>query len=145
MSAFTSAELTFLASQLLGRIATVGPNGHPHVVPVGFRYDAASDGLQIGGHGFGKSKKWRDLEHNPHVAFVVDDLVTIDPWVPRGIEVRGTAVLHPHGGGAIEDGFSDAWIGIVVERIVAWGLDDHFMAAPNARSVGTESGSEREG
>jgi hypothetical protein len=32
MSAFTSAELAYLQSRRLGRLATVGPDGHPHVV-----------------------------------------------------------------------------------------------------------------
>ncbi len=39
MSAFSAAELTFLradGTRRLGRIATVGADGTPHVVPVGF-------------------------------------------------------------------------------------------------------------
>ncbi len=31
---FTAAELDFLRSQRIGRLATVGPSGWPHVVPV---------------------------------------------------------------------------------------------------------------
>jgi hypothetical protein len=38
MSIFTPAEKVYLQSQRLGRLATVGPDGQPHVVPVGFRY-----------------------------------------------------------------------------------------------------------
>lgn len=39
MSVFTSEELDYLAEQRLGRIATVGPDGQPHVVPTSFRYN----------------------------------------------------------------------------------------------------------
>ncbi|TMD79562.1 MAG: PPOX class F420-dependent oxidoreductase, partial [Chloroflexi bacterium] len=34
MSAFTQQEIEYMASQRLGRLATVGPHGQPHVVPV---------------------------------------------------------------------------------------------------------------
>ena len=39
MSSFTPDEIAYLQSQRLGRLATVGPDGQPHVVPVGFRYN----------------------------------------------------------------------------------------------------------
>ena len=35
MSAFTDAEIEYLNSQELGRIATAGADGMPHVIPVG--------------------------------------------------------------------------------------------------------------
>jgi pyridoxamine 5'-phosphate oxidase family protein len=37
MSVFTDKELEYLAGQRLGRIAPVGPDGQPHVVPTTFR------------------------------------------------------------------------------------------------------------
>ena len=36
MSAFTEKEIEYLRGQRLGRMATVGRDGSPHVVPVGF-------------------------------------------------------------------------------------------------------------
>jgi Pyridoxamine 5'-phosphate oxidase len=39
MSAFSHAEFDYLGSQRLGRLATVGKDGVPHVVPVAFRYN----------------------------------------------------------------------------------------------------------
>jgi len=36
MSVFTNKEREYLATQRLGRIATVGPDGQPHVVPTSF-------------------------------------------------------------------------------------------------------------
>src|SRR6266496_4753668 len=81
MSVFTTAEITYLNSQRLGRLATVGPDNQPHVVPVGFRYNPDEDALEIGGHGgFANRKKYRDVLHNPRIAFVVDDVVSVNPW-----------------------------------------------------------------
>jgi pyridoxamine 5'-phosphate oxidase family protein len=57
MSALTAAEITYLKSQRLGRLATVGPDGQPHVAPVGFRYNPDEDAIEIVGHGgFAKRK-----------------------------------------------------------------------------------------
>jgi len=36
---FTDAQTGYLASQRLGRLATIGPDGSPQVKPVGFRYN----------------------------------------------------------------------------------------------------------
>ena len=45
MSAFTASEIRYLISQRLGRLATVGADGQPHVVPVGFRYNPDEDAI----------------------------------------------------------------------------------------------------
>lgn len=39
MSVFTDKELQYLQSARLGRLATVGADGMPHVVPTSFRYN----------------------------------------------------------------------------------------------------------
>ncbi len=49
MSAFTDSELEYLAEQRLGRIATVGADGQPHVVPTSFSYNAEHDAIDVGG------------------------------------------------------------------------------------------------
>ena len=38
---FTPNEIEYLGGQRLGRLATVGADGEPHSVPVGFHYNAA--------------------------------------------------------------------------------------------------------
>jgi hypothetical protein len=46
---FREAELRYLAGgRQLGRIATVGVDGTPHVVPVAWIYNAARDTIDIG-------------------------------------------------------------------------------------------------
>ena len=107
MSIFTPAGVSYLRGHRLGRMATVDAAGKPHAVPVGYRSDQ-SDTITIGGHRLDRSKKWRDLHDNPHVAFVVDDLVSVDPWRPRGVEIRGRAALHGAGGEQIGPGFGAA-------------------------------------
>ena len=129
MSVFTSAEIAYLGSQRLGRIATVGRAGEPHAVPVGYRYNAAEDAIDIGGHGFAKSKKFRDAQHNPRVAFVVDDLASVSPWRPRGIEVRGIALVLDSGGEAFGRGYDPQIFRVRPRRIVSWGLEGERRSA----------------
>jgi pyridoxamine 5'-phosphate oxidase family protein len=133
-SVFTSAEIAYLQSQRLGRLATVGPDGQPHVVPVSFRYNSALDTIDIGGHDFAKRKKFRDVRRNPRVAFVVDDLASIDPWRPRGIEIRGTAEMLASGGTEIMANFDPEMFRIRPKRIISWGIEAHHFSA-HARSV----------
>jgi pyridoxamine 5'-phosphate oxidase family protein len=122
MSVFTAAEIAYFGSQRLGRIATVGESGQPHAVPVGFRYNPETDTIDIGGHGFAKSKKFRDARANPRVAFVVDDLATVSPWRPRGIEIRGVAEVLESGGETFGRGYDPQIFRVRARRIVSWGL-----------------------
>lgn len=62
MSAFSEPEIEYLGSQRLGRLATVGNDGMPHVVPVAFRYNRDVDSIDIGGHDFARRKKFRDVQ-----------------------------------------------------------------------------------
>jgi pyridoxamine 5'-phosphate oxidase family protein len=64
MSLFTHAEITYLQSQRLGRLATLARDGHPHVVPVSLRYNPDQDTINIGGHGFATRKKSRDVQRD---------------------------------------------------------------------------------
>jgi pyridoxamine 5'-phosphate oxidase family protein len=130
MSVFSDAEIDYLGSQRLGRLATVGRDGMPHVVPVAFRYNADADSIDIGGHDFAKRKKFRDVRRTGMAALVVDDV--LPPWRPRAVEVRGEAITLGIGGKAIMEGFDDPIIRIKPIRIVSWGLEDGFQA----RSVG---------
>jgi pyridoxamine 5'-phosphate oxidase family protein len=134
MSVFTPGEITYLQSQQLGRLATVGPDGQPHVVPMAFRYNPDHDTIDVGGYGISRSKKYRDAAANPRIAIVVDDIVSTDPWNVRMIEIRGEAELPPIGGKEILPGFEDTFIRIHPSRIVSFGIDGEGWA-PTARSV----------
>src|SRR5215210_2244652 len=133
MSVFTTAEIEYLRDQQLGRLATVNAGGEPHVVPVGFRYNADLDTIDIGGHNLGKSKKFRDAAKTGRAAFVVDDV--LPSWRVRGVEVRGRAEVFSDGGEEINSDFDAELIRIVPGRIVGWGIDtDPYR--PNSRVVG---------
>jgi pyridoxamine 5'-phosphate oxidase family protein len=122
VSVFSAAELAYLASQRLGRLATA-VDGQPHVVPISFRYNAETDTIDLGGHGLARSKKFRDVQRNPRVAFVVDDVPQPPPWRPRMVEIRGTAVTLPSGGDAFGLRFDPQIIRITPVRIASFGID----------------------
>lgn len=115
MSVFTESELGYLTGgRRLGRLATVGADGMPHVVPVGWIYNAARDTIDIGGHELERSKKFRDVSRTGRAAIVIDDLKSTDPWHPRAIEVRGRAQAIA---------LPTPLIRIHPQRIVSWGLE----------------------
>ena len=92
MVTFTDAEVEYLNSQPLGRLATVGPDGRLHVTPVGVFYDPETRTIVVGGHAgsdMAASKKFRDARRRPDAAFVADDLASVDPWTPRFVETGG--------------------------------------------------------
>jgi pyridoxamine 5'-phosphate oxidase family protein len=133
MSAFTEKEIEYLNRQRLGRLATVDAEGRPHVVPVAFRYNEELDAVDIGGHNFAGSKKFRDVGKTGRAAFVVDDV--LPPWRARGVEVRGGAEVRSEGGKDIMESFAEEMIRIYPRRIVSWGVDSDAFS-PNSRSVG---------
>jgi pyridoxamine 5'-phosphate oxidase family protein len=143
MSAFTPSEIEYLASQSMARLATVGPDGQPHVVPVTFTFNADEDAIDVGGVNFGETKKWRDARANPLVTLLVDD-VQGQPRRARALEVRGRADALASGGGGINPrfpNFAEEFLRIRPTRIVSWGLAGADGVTPsefrvNARSVG---------
>ena len=90
---FSEAEVRYLKSQRLARIATVSAKGQPDVVPVGFEFDGKD--FWVGSHSqdiFVRTWKYLNVKNgNRHVAITVDDLESIEPWRPRAIKVYGTA------------------------------------------------------
>jgi pyridoxamine 5'-phosphate oxidase family protein len=135
MSIFSPAEIAYLESQRLARIATAGGDCQPHVVPVAFRYNPEADTIDVGGHGFAARKKYRDVQSNPRVAIVIDDLASIDPWRPRMIEIRGEAEVLPTGGQTIGRGFDPPMFRIWPKRVISIGIEDDGPFGLNARSV----------
>lgn len=119
---FTSHELSYLHSQRLGRLATVDGDGAPQNNPTAFFVDEDAGHILVGGFFMGKSRKFRNAKRNPHVALVVDDLFSTDPWVVRGVEVRGDAE-------ALVDvdppmpGMSRELLRITPRWIASWGVD----------------------
>ena len=123
MTALTNAQIDYLASQRLGRVATTGTDGKPHVVPTSFRYNHELGTIDIGGHHVATTKKYRDVQANGWAALVVDDLVSIDPWSPRMLEIRGRAEAVETGGADLAPGFGDAFIRLTPEKVNSFGIE----------------------
>lgn len=89
---FSDAEVRYLKSQRLARIATVSAKGQPDVVPVGFEFDGKY--FWVGSHSqdiFIRTWKYLNVKNgNKLVALTIDDMESIDPWRPRAIKVYGT-------------------------------------------------------
>ena len=133
MSVFTEEELEYLAGQRLGRIATVGRDGQPHVVPTGFRYSPEHDTIEVGGLRMSQTKKVRDVRQAGRATIVVDDV--LPPWQPRMIEIRGSAEVLSEGGKAtFGDSVEDTFIRIRPTRIISYGINAGD-ATTSARSV----------
>jgi pyridoxamine 5'-phosphate oxidase family protein len=132
MSAFTDAELAYLSGQPLGRVATSQPDGTLQVSPVGFRYNAELDTIDISGHGMATSRKFHNVADNGRVAFVVDDLASVRPWRPRCLEIRGRAET-------VDDSPDGPIIRIHPKRIISFGIDEEFTSprdlTVNARDI----------
>lgn len=114
MDLFTPAEVAYLSGERrLARVATVGPDGTPHVTPIGMWSLTDERVIEVTGHSFARTKKFRDVVRTGRAAIVVDDV--LPPWRPRGVEVRGRAEAI--------DG-PEPRIRIIPERVVSWGLDE---------------------
>jgi pyridoxamine 5'-phosphate oxidase family protein len=130
MSVFTDAELAYLQGERrLARVATVGKDGTPHVVPVGWSFNADEDAIEIGGLDLERTKKYRDVTRTGRAAVVIDDIASVDPWRVRGLEIRGRAeaIRRPH-----------PVIRIRPERIVSWGIESQAIGRRHARTIAVD-------
>lgn len=80
---FSPAELDFLRSQRIARLATVGPSGWPHVVPVMYSVDD-NGALDFDVDGV----KLRNLTSEPRAAMVIDAM-----GPRRGLSIQGHVEL----------------------------------------------------
>ncbi len=120
MSMFSDAEVGYLTGEAhLGRLATVDKHGQPHVVPVGWTYNADLGTIDIGGHDLAATQKFRHVRATGRAAIVIDDV--LPPWRPRCVQVLGTAEALdeavPAGGGP-----PTALIRISPAKVISWGL-----------------------
>lgn len=149
----TPEELdAYLAEQPTARIATVGPGGRPHVVPLWFVW---VDGTMFFNTTRG-NRSVRNLEANPQASAVVDDGIVYDEL--RGVEVRGRieeAVEDPRLP-AVREAFGSKYFGgnpppfdrwrdrfylrLVTERVSSW----DFRKIPAARARRDAEQRERE-
>ncbi len=131
----TTTEQRYVETQTLGRLATARADGSLQNSPVGFTYDEESGTFDINGRNLGATQKFRNVEATGVVAFVIDDIVSRDPWVVRGVEVRGRAEVRrdqePPNPYASRD-----VIRVHPHRIISWGVDP---ASPGMQSRAVEA------
>jgi pyridoxamine 5'-phosphate oxidase family protein len=120
MSAFTPAEVEYLRSQPLMRFASASTTGAPDVAPVVFQVDG--DDIVTGGFDITRTVRYRNVQSNPRVSVVIDDLVSTSPWTPRGIKIIGTAV--------IEEGDGGQRFRISPRVIISWAINDTTPGIP---------------
>ncbi len=120
MSVFSDKELDYLTDRRLGRLATVDTGGLPHVVPLGWTYNPAQDTIDVTGRDLARTKKFRNVQANPKVALVIDDV--LPPWQPRCVMVRGEAEALAEATNADGQPLGPA-IRIRPRQVISWGLD----------------------
>jgi pyridoxamine 5'-phosphate oxidase family protein len=88
---FTKEEIAYLYSHPLGRLATVGRDGQPDVVPVTVEFDGTF--LWVGGPAEAtRTRKFRNVAAgNAKVSVVVDEMESVDPFIAHGIRIYGNA------------------------------------------------------
>lgn len=112
---FTEKEIAYIHSQHLARLATVSSSGQTDVAPVGFRFDGKT--FFVTGFDITKTFKYKNVKAgNDKVSLVIDDLVSVQPWVARGIKIHGTAEIVERDGRAS--------LVIHPKRLWSWGVDD---------------------
>ena len=90
----------FLREERTGRVATVGSDGAPHVVPLWFVWD----GTLLWLNSIVKSQRWTDLARDSRIAVVVD--AGSEFWELRGVEITGHAAVVgevPRGGDPVPE------------------------------------------
>lgn len=89
----TEPEQLFLSAQHYGRLATIGRNGAPQIKPVGFSYNETLGTIDIAGFNMAASAKYKNVQVNPRVAFVADDVPAPEDGAAgvRFLEIRGVA------------------------------------------------------
>ena len=130
----TDAEQRFLARQPLGHLATIGPDGTPQVKPLGFTWNAALGTIDIAGFNMGASAKYRNVQANPRVALVVDEMTEASMEGAHFLEIRGVAETVI--GRASDDGhLAPEIIRVHPRRVIAFNVDPE-QPGFQARDVG---------
>jgi pyridoxamine 5'-phosphate oxidase family protein len=88
---FSEAEVRFLIRQPRGHLATLGPNGTPQIKPLGFAFNSTLGTIDITGFNMAGSAKYRNVQANPNVAFVVDEVTENSMEGAHFLEIRGMA------------------------------------------------------
>ncbi|MCU1689855.1 MAG: pyridoxamine 5-phosphate oxidase [Pseudonocardiales bacterium] len=119
----TPLEVEYLAAQPLGRLATVQRNGQPQASPMAFVWNPGTQTIDMVGFRMQKTQKWKNVETNPKIAFVVDDLISTDPWKMRMLEIRGTVEMLLNPTDVVRPGGDGAVMRLHPVKVISMGID----------------------
>ena len=89
---FTAEEIAYLRAQPIARLATLAADGQPDVVPLSFEFDGEVFWLGGSGASVLETRKVRNIRAGQRkVALVIDDLLSLNPFIARGIRIYGKA------------------------------------------------------
>ncbi|MDQ3717130.1 MAG: pyridoxamine 5'-phosphate oxidase family protein [Actinomycetota bacterium] len=110
--------------RVLARVATVGRDGMPHVVPCGWSFDPTRNVIVLGGRDVSATSRFRHVLASEKAAVVIDGLREGAGWSPWAVAVRGRAqaLVGP-----------PAEIIVFLDEVRSWGLSD-----PQAASTGQD-------
>lgn len=112
---FTEKEIAYIQSQPLVRLATVSSTHQPDVAPLGFKFDGEK--FFITGFDITRTFKYKNVKAgNALVSLVIDDMVSVSPWMARGIKIHGRAEITEANG--------HASLIILPLRSWSWGIED---------------------
>ncbi|OHV31753.1 MULTISPECIES: PPOX class F420-dependent oxidoreductase [Pseudofrankia] len=118
---FSDAEQRFLLRQPRGHLSTIGPDGVPQVKPLGFTYNPVLGTIDIAGYAMASSAKYRNVQANPRVAFVVDEVTEPTMQGAHFLEIRGVAETASHP--PTDAHLATEIIRIHPRRVVAYNVD----------------------
>ena len=114
---FSEAEINYIQSQRLARLATVSAELQPDVAPVGFGFDGRR--FTVRGFDISKTFKYQNVKKgHVKVALVIDDLASVTPWMARGLKIHGTAEIVEPG-----DQAGQPYLVITPQRHWSWGIE----------------------
>lgn len=111
----SQVETAFLehSPRVLARVATVGRDGMPHVVPCGWSFDPTRNVIVLGGRDVSATSRFRHVLASEKAAVVIDGLREGAGWSPWAFAVRGRAqaLVGP-----------PAEIIVFLDEVRSWGL-----------------------
>jgi len=111
---FSERERAFLDSQTLARFATVAVNGQPDVDAVGIGFDG--ERFYISGYALERTRKYKNIAAgHKQISLIIDDLVSLEPLMPRAIKIHGKAEIV-----TLEQGYRGPGTYIVITPEVSW-------------------------
>ena len=94
-SEFNEQELQYLAGHNLARLAFACKDMRAHIMPVLYEFDGSY--FYLSGWNLKYSKPFNEIPEQAQVTLLIDDIISPDEWVPKGVEIVGHAETREKG------------------------------------------------